>query len=141
MAALHLVPTDSAGGSMKRALLDAGVDDAVLAMPDDLSCGPIAAGDVAERVVWWAQFYEETEAEEKLSAFWDTLAKTPDRPIVWFSRSSANELAFFHVCTERLGDRAWSVMDVAGKTRTPYVRSCSRKRSGRSSDKSSRFHQ
>jgi hypothetical protein len=47
-------------------------------MPDDLSCGPIAAGDIAERVAWWAQFYGDTETEALLSAFWDTLAKTAD---------------------------------------------------------------
>jgi hypothetical protein len=121
MSVLHLLPTDSAGGSMGQALRDTGREDHVLAMPDDLSCGPITAGDLAERVEWWGQFYDPAEVEARLSAFWVKLDATSDRIVVWFSRNAAGELAFFHACAEYLDDRPWFAMDVTGRTLTDRV--------------------
>jgi hypothetical protein len=37
----HVTPSDSAGGSLHRAILDTGRDEEVLSYRDDLSCGPI----------------------------------------------------------------------------------------------------
>jgi hypothetical protein len=108
---------------MRQALLAAGSDDAVLAMPDDLSCGPIALGTLAERVEWWARFCEPAEAEASLAAFWNTLDATSDPIVLWFSRDGADELAFFHACAERLADRQWHAMDVTGRTLTNRVSS------------------
>lgn len=108
---------------MRQALLGAGSGDAVLAMPDDLSCGPIALGTLAERVEWWSQFYEPAEVEARLSAFWNTLDATSDPIVLWFSRGGAEELAFFHACAERLGNRRWFAMDVTGRTLTNRVSS------------------
>ena len=106
---------------MKQALLDAGVDDGVLAMPDDLSCGPIAAGDIAERVAWWADFHDVEEVERRLSTFWQTIATTPDKLVVWYSRNTAKELSFFHACVARLGDRPWGALDVTERSRPARV--------------------
>ena len=106
---------------MREALRRAGRDDIVLPMPDDLSCGPIATGDLAERVEWWAQFHDREDVESRLSAFWDDLSSTVDRIVVWFSRNAAGELAFFHACAEFLGDRPWFAMDVTGRTLTDRV--------------------
>jgi hypothetical protein len=106
---------------MREALRHAGRDDIVLAMPDDLSGGPIATGELAERVDWWAHFHDREEVEARLSAFWGDLAATPDRIVVWFSRNAAGELAFFHACAEYLGNRPWFAMDVTGRTLTDRV--------------------
>jgi len=83
-------------------------------MPDDLSCGPIASGETAERVAWWAEYYDPQETHERLAAFWAGLAATSDRLILWFSRHAAAELAFFYACVERLGDRPYGVLEVTG---------------------------
>ncbi len=106
---------------MRQALRQAGLDDSVLAMPDDLSCGPIAGGDITERVEWWSPLYEPAEVEARLTEFWDRIDTAPERIVLWLSRDSAAELAFFHACAERLADREWFAQDVTGRTRTPRV--------------------
>jgi hypothetical protein len=49
MKTLHIAPGDSAGGSLIRAIRDAGRDDQVLPFRDDLSCGPIGSDDPSAR--------------------------------------------------------------------------------------------
>jgi hypothetical protein len=114
MGTLHIAPGGSAGGSLKRAIQDAGRDDDVLSCPDDLSCGPITSDDPSERAEWWAQFYDwDTEAD--LRAFWDRISTADERLVVWFGRHRASELAFFHAWTDRLGDRPYDIVDVTGR--------------------------
>lgn len=99
---------------MAKALRDAGRGDEVLAIPDDLSCGPIASGDVAERVEWWAKFYDRAEVASGLSRFWDRLDGTDADIVLWYGRHSAAELAFYHACAERLSDRPFTTVNVTG---------------------------
>jgi hypothetical protein len=115
MGTLHIAPGDSAGGSLKRAIQDDGRDDGVLSWPDDLSCGPIAADDPSERAGWWAPFYDDPDIEGCLNAFWDRVATTDDRLVIWFGRHRASELAFFLAWADRLGDRPYEIVDVTGR--------------------------
>src|ERR1700694_2291601 len=94
MRTLHIAPGDSAGGSLKRAIQDAGRDDDVLSWPDDLSCGPIASDEPSARAEWWAPFRGDRDIEADLKAFWERVSTTDDRLVVWFGRRSASELAF-----------------------------------------------
>lgn len=119
MPTLHIAPGDSAGGSLLRAIREAGQDDEVLPFRDDLSCGPIASDEPSARAIWWGQFYEVSEVEAALREFWDRVQSTDDRLVVWFSRHSASELAFFLAWADRLGDRPYEIVDVTGQ-RLPY---------------------
>jgi len=112
---LHIAPGDSAGGCLRMAVREAGCDDDVLSCGDNLSCGPIASDDLAERAEWWGQFYDDPDIETNLKAFWDRVSATEDRLVVWFGRYSASELAFFHVWVDRLGDRPFGFTDVTSR--------------------------
>jgi hypothetical protein len=92
---LHVTPTDSAGGSLIRALRDAGRDDEVLPFRDDLSCGPIASDNAATRAAWWSDHYERDQVEKNLRNFWRRVSEFDGRLVVWFARHAARELAFF----------------------------------------------
>lgn len=116
---LHIAPGDSAGGSLRHALASAGRDEGVLAFRDDLSCGPIAAEEPALREDWWS-FEEEGLIGDSLIAFWAAVEATSDRLVVWFSRHSAREFAFFLSWCERMGDRPYEVIDVTGRC-LPYL--------------------
>ena len=115
MTTLHIAPGDSAGGTLRQAIQNAGSDDEVLICGDDLSCGPIASGDPAERAEWWGQFYDDLNTETDLKAFWDRVLSTKDRLVVWFSRRRANELAFLLAFADRVGDRPYECVDVTGR--------------------------
>jgi hypothetical protein len=112
MGMLHIAPSDTAGGSLRMAILDAGRGDQILSWLDNLSCGPIASDDPAERAKWWAQFDDDRNIAAELQAFWDRVAATNDRLVVWFGRHSASELAFFLAWTDRLGDRPYDIVEV-----------------------------
>jgi hypothetical protein len=115
MGTLHIAPGHSAGGSLRQAIRGAGRHEEVLFFRDDLSCGPIASEDVAVRVAWWMQFHGDWETEAApLKAFWERVATTDDRLVVWFGRYSALELAFFLAWADRLGERPYSIIDVTG---------------------------
>lgn len=121
MTTLHVTPSDSAGGSLRRAILDAGQDKEVLPYRDDLSCGPIDPDTPSVRAGWWAPYYEAQEVERTLRAFWDRVATTDDRLVVWFGRHSAFDLAFFLCRADRLGERSYDVVDVTG-LRLPFTK-------------------
>jgi hypothetical protein len=110
MKTLHIAPGDSAGGCLRLAVRDAEVPS----WRDDLSCGPIASDDPGERAKWWSPFRSDRNIEADLKAFWDHVSTTDDRLVVWFGRHSASELAFFLAWADRLGDRPYEYIDVAG---------------------------
>jgi hypothetical protein len=114
MKTLHVAPTDSAGGSLLQAVRDAGRDEEVLAYRDDLSCGPIDSDACSARAAWWAQFYDASEVETSLDAFWDRITLGNDRIVVWFGRQSAQELAFSLALADRLEGRSYNIIDVTG---------------------------
>jgi hypothetical protein len=115
MRSLHVTPGPSAGGSLRQALRSASLDDDVWPCWDDLSCGPIGSDVGSGRLAWWAQLIEEPEVmDAQIRAFWDRVATTDDRLVVWFGRHSALELAFFLAWAEKLGDRSYKIVDVTG---------------------------
>jgi hypothetical protein len=111
----HIAPGASAGGSLREALRKAGRDEEVLANRDDLSCGPIDSDDHSVRTDWWSQFYDRAELENDFKGFWDRIATTGDRLVVWVGRHSASELAFFLALSDRLGDRPYDIIDVTAR--------------------------
>lgn len=122
MRTLHIAPSHSAGGSLRQAIRGAGRNEEVLFFRDDLSCGPIDSEDQAARVAWWTRFHDDWETEAApLKAFWDRVATTDDRLVVWFGRHSALELAFFLAWADRLDERSYSIIDVTG-LRLPFHR-------------------
>ena len=121
MRTLHIAPGDSAGGSLLRAVRDAGRDDEVLRFRDDLSCGPIDPDEPSTRAAWWEQFHDESGVAAHLGEFWERVTGTDDRLVVWFGRHSARELAFFLAWTDRLGGRPYQIIDVTGR-RLPFRR-------------------
>jgi hypothetical protein len=121
MKTLHIAPGDSAGGSLLRAIRDAGRNDEVLRFRDDLSCGPIDPDEPSTRAAWWDQFYDESDAAARLGEFWERVAGADDRLVVWFGRHSASELAFFLAWADRLGERPYHIIDVTGR-RLPFRR-------------------
>jgi hypothetical protein len=120
MKTLHIAPGDSAGGSLLQAIRDAGRDDEVLRFRDDLSCGPIDPYEPEVRAVWWAAYcYDASEVGAAHRTFWDRVAATDDRLVVWFSQHSARELAFFLAWADQLGERTYDIIDVTGR-RLPF---------------------
>lgn len=112
MKTLHISPGDSAGGSLIRAIRDGGRDDEVLPFRDDLSCGPIDRDEPSARAAWWSQFYDASDVATILGEFWQHVANTDQRLVVWFGRHSARELAFFLAWVDRLGERPYQIIDV-----------------------------
>jgi hypothetical protein len=121
MRTLHITPGVSAGGSLIRAVRDAGRDDEVLPFCDDLSCGPIDSDAPSARANWWGQFYAASEMEGELRQFWDRVTSTRDHLVVWFGRRSALELAFFLAWADRLQEQTYHVVDVTGR-QLPFKR-------------------
>lgn len=71
------------------------------------------------RAAWWAQFYDEMDVYLAENSFWERVAATEDRLVVWFSRYAAREFAFFLSWVQRLGDRFYSIIDITGRL-LPY---------------------
>src|SRR5215470_5028083 len=114
MKTLHIAPGDSAGGTLVRAIRDAGRDDEVLAFRDDLSCGPIASDDPSVRASWWSQFHDRSEVKASLRSFWSRATGFEGRLVLWFGRHSARELAFSLAWADRMGERPYDIVDVTG---------------------------
>ena len=93
----------------------------MLRFHDDLSCGPIDPDEPSTRAAWWAPFYEVSNVAATLGGFWERVATTDDRLVVWFSRHSASELAFFLAWADRVGERPYQIIDVTGR-RLPFRR-------------------
>jgi hypothetical protein len=87
----------------------------VLPYRDDLSCGPIDRDEPSAREAWWDQFYDASDVAATLGGFWERVAATNQRLVVWFGRHSARELAFFLAWVDRLGERPYQIIDVTGR--------------------------
>src|SRR5260370_37616985 len=108
MKTLHIAPGDSAGGSLTRAIRDAGQDDEVLPFRDDLSCGPIDSDEPSARAIWWNRFYEASEVEAALAEFWERVTTADDRLVVCCCRHSAPEPSVFPALAARLRARPYA---------------------------------
>lgn len=114
MTTLHIAPGYSAGASLRQAIRDASLSDDLLRWPDDLSCGPIDTDDSVSRAVWWGHTDENWKLDSLLNAFWDRVAESEDKLVVWFARHYAMEASFFLNMANRLGGKRYQVIDVTG---------------------------
>ena len=115
-ARLHVTFTHSAAGSLKFALAKLNVVEKVVAHVDDVSIGPIAPGDAAQRAEW-----EEAElgGDNVITnahcdeLFWTRVTNWPGRLVVWMSSRCGLELRGLHAVVSRLPNAAIDVVDVA----------------------------
>ncbi|WP_195909453.1 DUF3658 domain-containing protein [Rhizobium tubonense] len=114
MKTTHVVPGDSAAGSIRQALRIAGRDDALLCFGDDLSCGPIGSSDPSVRTDWWHEQIDWPEIGENIRSFWAKVDAAEGRLVVWFGRHSARELAFRLAWAWHMVERPYYVVDVTG---------------------------
>lgn len=105
---MHVTFTESAGGSLRYALRDRA-DEFVLALPDDLSLGPISPYDPEVRKEYFESLYAEIEDEvgymtqspeaekfwKRVKDFWKQVSETEAEKIVWFTRRSVQEYTGF----------------------------------------------
>jgi len=121
MQTLHLAPSLSAAGSLRQAFREAGLEQEILALPDDLSCGPIRDLGAPARMRWWEQFYDEDilVPSQPISDFWTRLSASSERLVVWAGRRSALESAFLLAVAHRLGDRSFGIIDVTDVRHAP----------------------
>lgn len=118
---LHLAPGDSAAGSLRQTFREAGLDQEIVALSDDLSCGPIRTLGATARTAWWGRFYDGgiPELEPRIAAFWDRLAASDGHLVAWVGRRSAQECAFLFAVAHELGDRPFSTIDVTDLRHPP----------------------
>jgi len=113
----------SAAGDLSEALTLMGRDDGVVALPDNLSFGPIHPPDPALRAAWieaelgYEGWDEVGSASDK---FWAAALAADSLPIAWISRRSAQDYAGFLEFLWRLGDRPCNVVDLTDQMVTRH---------------------
>jgi hypothetical protein len=105
MSTIHLTNGDVAAESLRSALQQAGRDEAVLPLRDDLAVGPLRGSDEAPviRAEFWRRvtgdstrdFIPEFEAQE---AALEELVHGSANVVVWHGQSSADQLTLRRVC-------------------------------------------
>src|SRR6516165_12541947 len=120
---LHIVFGESAGGTLRLALRQAGRDDEVLSFNDDLSFGPINPPVPIARAAWArAELYFPDNALAVLydgsEGFWHT-ARLAQKRVVWFSRRTACEFCGFLELVSQIGRQSYEVVDLTG-VEIPY---------------------
>ncbi len=116
-ATLHVVFSDSAAALLRPALRKVDRWGRVLTFPDDLGFGPIDPPDPQARLFWMKQqlgaFAEGWDRlPAKANAFWSIALAPPGRVVVWVSRRTVMEYAGFLEWIWRLGQQAYSVVDL-----------------------------
>jgi len=135
---LHIVFGESAGGSLRQAVLQARRKDQVIAFWDNLSFGPIDPPDPADRAAWVRKEFELPVEEfgfsldrnvrlivddppnsgrkltTELPEFWGKVLSAKTRRVLWVCRRSAHEYAGFLECVWRLADEPVDLVDLTG---------------------------
>ena len=109
---------ESAGGTLRLALRQAGRDDDVIAFTDDLSFGPIDPPAPTARVAWArSELYFPKGAtaglDKSTTRFWQA-ARSAEKRMVWFSRRNACEYCGFLESVSQLRRRSYEVVDLTG---------------------------
>ncbi|MFK0204704.1 DUF3658 domain-containing protein [Agrobacterium sp. NPDC090283] len=112
---LHVVPSLSARGSLKKALSEGRAEDRILPFLDDLSCGPIASLTSADRVSWWNEYFDWPSAANEFQDFWEQVDTAEDRIVLWFGKHSAREFAFRLAWAAHMNGRPYDVIDVSSR--------------------------
>jgi uncharacterized protein DUF3658/uncharacterized protein DUF1835 len=112
---LHIVFTDSGAESLREALRLAGRGDEVIALPDDLSLGPIAV-TAADRAAWFGREMGADgwrEYDSVRAGFWSAALHTGRWRVAWWSWRPAQEYCGFLAFVSRLGDGACDAVDLS----------------------------
>ncbi|WP_142779155.1 DUF3658 domain-containing protein [Agrobacterium sp. T29] len=112
---LHVVPSLSASGSLKKALSAHSAEDRILSFRDDLSCGPIASLASADRVSWWQEYFDWPSATNEFDDFWEQVDAAEDKIVLWFGKYSAREFAFRLAWAAHMNGRPYHVIDVSSR--------------------------
>ncbi|MGF0313824.1 DUF3658 domain-containing protein [Rhodococcus sp. IEGM1428] len=121
MTAQHIAPSYSAGVAIRAALSDARIEGAVLINDDDLSHGPIDSVALHRNQFRWMVSYVDVHDEHSNHTGWlpaddlrNTLSANAEaRPILWVSRTSAQEVIFQLHFASLATDFPWSAIDVS----------------------------
>ena len=113
---LHIVFGESAAGTLRLALRQAGRDDTVSSFYDNLSFGPINPPVAIERAAWTRTdlyFPEEAAAalDDTLDQFWH-MARLAQKRVVWFSRRSVSDFCGFLELVSQMGRKSYQVVDL-----------------------------
>jgi hypothetical protein len=101
--------------NLRDTLRNAGRDERVIGLPDDLRFGPIDSDDLSLRAKWirnelgltgWDDIAAESEW------FWQQALSPDHRTVAWLSRRSAREYAGFLEWLRRWGDRPCEIVDL-----------------------------
>ena len=109
---LHLVPGDSAAGSLRQAFRAAGCGDEILKLVDDLSCGRIDRIDADARTAWWGQHWDLDDQAPLIADFWSRVAEAAEPIVVWAGRGPASEHCFLLAVAHALRGRSFSLIDL-----------------------------
>jgi hypothetical protein len=109
----HVTFNLSAAEDIRLALKSLGRDDTVIALPDDLSCGPIDATDGPTRKAWVKTHLGigDSEIADAINSFWAEIAANTTSQVVWFSRRCPPEYCGFLEYLKRIGDRPALVIE------------------------------
>ncbi|NKJ48716.1 hypothetical protein CIC12_18625 [Burkholderia sp. SG-MS1] len=125
MSTIHLTNGDVAAESLRTALRDAGRDDRVQSLRDDLAVGPLRGiDDVPDvRANFWDRVSVDTrrdflrEFREQAAAL-DNIARSEANLVVWHGESAADQLMLRRVCyhlrnnPQRLNEVRLSIRDL-----------------------------
>ncbi|HZZ11767.1 MAG TPA: DUF1835 domain-containing protein, partial [Paraburkholderia sp.] len=125
MSTIHLTNGDVAAESLRTALQQAGRDERVQALRDDLAVGPLRGVDDAPdvRADFWAQASADTKRDflkefREQAALLDTIAHGEANLVVWHAQSAADQLTLRRICyylrnsPQRLNEVRLSVRDL-----------------------------
>jgi hypothetical protein len=111
----HVAFTPLGAENLRSALRNAGRDDRVIGLSDDLRFGPINSDDLSLRAKWiknelgltgWGDIAAESEW------FWQQALSFDHRMVAWLSRRSAREYAGFLEWLWRRGDQRCEIVDL-----------------------------
>lgn len=113
----HVVFNPSARGSLLQALKALGRRDEVVALFDDLRCGPLDLADLAARERWFDDVldvgFEAGFVRQWHKEFWPKALDPDRRLVVWTTRYSAQDWIGFVVWASRLDDMPAAVIDIS----------------------------
>ena len=108
---IHVVFGESTIGALRQGLRQSGVHDQILALPDDLSYGPVTGDDFAARRAWIMENFSSIKNDEhafasaeEVADFWDRFRSLKGETVVWFTRRSSSEYCGFLECLYRAPD-------------------------------------
>jgi len=124
---LHVVFTPSGAGLLWQTLKGMGLHQRVLPLPDDLSTGPIASLDPADRLIWAESIWRPSDHRfstlppefsegwssfpEDVKDFW-SLALAEEACTVWMTRRVPMEYCGFLAFVEAAGEKDFRVVDM-----------------------------